>query len=132
MTVVRTAQALQEAVVAGMAHIEIQAHLNLAVLVLAEEETIPRILGTIPRSVKSIRVRCSFTHAWFDGEPVDLCLLLYLSHCRTRSKRILNSMTESTLRTAKSLRESHQHLSIKPTTKHVGPQIFSAPKVEFL
>jgi hypothetical protein len=53
VTVVTTAAALQEAVVAGEPHIEVQAHLNLTSLPLIQN----RLLGTIPPTIKSIRVR---------------------------------------------------------------------------
>lgn len=56
VTVVTTAVALQKAVVAGMPHIEIQAHLDLTTLQKVGNST--RLLGRIPPSVKSIRVRC--------------------------------------------------------------------------
>lgn len=55
VTVVTTAAALQEAVECGMPHIEIQSHLDLTTLDLASTF---RLLGTIPPTVKSIRVRC--------------------------------------------------------------------------
>ena len=48
VTVVETADALQEAVVAGMAHIEIRAHLDL---------TEHNSLHAVPKAVQSIRVR---------------------------------------------------------------------------
>ena len=55
VTVVETADALQRAVVAGMTHIEIQSHLDLTRL-KGPEGTFS-ILGGIPGTVKSIRVR---------------------------------------------------------------------------
>ena len=59
VTVVKTAEALQESVVAGMPHIEIHAHLDLAVLDFVQDAwNYPSILGDIPKTVKSIRVRC--------------------------------------------------------------------------
>ena len=57
VAVVETAEALQEAVAAGKAHIEIRAHLDLTVLDLIDGS---RILGNIYETVKSIRVRCWF------------------------------------------------------------------------
>ena len=56
VAVVETAEALQEAVAAGKAHIEIRAHLDLTVLDLIDDS----ILGNVPETVKSIRVRCWF------------------------------------------------------------------------
>ena len=56
VAVVETAEALQEAVVAGKAHIEIRAHLDLTVLDLIDGD----ILGDVPDTVRSIRVRCWF------------------------------------------------------------------------
>ena len=56
VAVVETAEALQEAVVAGKAHIEIRAHLDLTVLDLLVLST----LGDVHETVKSIRVRCWF------------------------------------------------------------------------
>ena len=56
VAVVETAEALQEAVAAGKAHIEIRAHLDLTVLDLLDSY----ILGGVPETVKSIRVRCWF------------------------------------------------------------------------
>lgn len=58
VAVVETAEALQEAVVAGMAHIEIRAHLDLTVLDAIEGWSVDRLLGEIPESVKIMRVRC--------------------------------------------------------------------------
>ena len=57
VAVVETAEALQEAVAAGKAHIEIRAHLDLTVLDL---QYIYGMLGDVPETVKSIRVRCWF------------------------------------------------------------------------
>ena len=54
--VVETAKALQEALAAGKAHVEIRAHLDLTVLDLMDYG----ILGAVPETVKSIRVRCWF------------------------------------------------------------------------
>ena len=54
VTVVETAEALREAV-AGMAHIEIHAHLQLTALENPKDTIL--ILGVIPETVKSIRVR---------------------------------------------------------------------------
>ena len=54
--VVETAKALQEALAAGKAHIEIRAHLDLTVLDLLVLST----LGDVHETVKSIRVRCWF------------------------------------------------------------------------
>jgi hypothetical protein len=54
VTVVTTAQELQEAVVAGKPHIEIQDHLDLTSLELSNG---PGLLGKIPSTTKSIRVR---------------------------------------------------------------------------
>ena len=59
VAVVETAEALQEAVVAGKAHIEIRAHLDLTVLDLIDD-FYSSILGDVPETVKSIRVRCWF------------------------------------------------------------------------
>ena len=55
VAVVETAEALQEAVAAGKAHIEIRAHLDLTVL-----DRSLSIFGIVPETVKSIRVRCWF------------------------------------------------------------------------
>ena len=57
VAVVETAEALQEAVAAGKPHIEIRAHLDLTVL---DKINAFAILGPIPETVKSIRVRCWF------------------------------------------------------------------------
>ena len=77
ITLVETPEALREAVVAGMAHIEIRAHLDLTVLDLNigdsdysgdsdypgdsdsdySGEVMDSILGDIPATVESIRVR---------------------------------------------------------------------------
>ena len=60
MTVVTTAVALQEAVAAGVPHIEIHAHLDLTELELPEGLEWPNILGDVDAdTVKSIRVRRS-------------------------------------------------------------------------
>ena len=56
VAVVETAEALQEAVAAGKAHIEIRAHLDLTVLDMIDGY----ILGDVPETVNSIRVRCWF------------------------------------------------------------------------
>lgn len=63
VTVVETAEALQEAVVAGKFHIEIRAHLDLTVLDLINGTSY--ILGEIPVTVRSIRVCC-----WLCFPPV--------------------------------------------------------------
>ena len=73
VAVVETAEALQEAVAAGKAHIEIRAHLDLTVLDLPDGYY---ILGEIPRTVKSIRVRCCFFLA-----PATACI----RHARVRT-----------------------------------------------
>lgn len=59
VTVVQTADELQAAVVIGKAHIEIQAHLNLTSLkVRGGSGAAQELLGTVPATVQSIRVRC--------------------------------------------------------------------------
>ena len=58
VAVVETAKALQEAVAAGKAHIEIRAHLDLTVLDLTSDFF--NLLGDVPETVRSIRVRCWF------------------------------------------------------------------------
>ena len=57
VTVVETAKALQEAVAAGKAHIEIRAHLDLTALALLGNSILRGIPETTKRT-KSIRVRC--------------------------------------------------------------------------
>lgn len=56
VTEVESAEALQGAVVAAMPHIVIRAHLDLTIL----ETTGGRIFGTLPDTIKSIRVRFLF------------------------------------------------------------------------
>lgn len=55
VTVVTTAEALQQAVLVGKEHIEIQAHLDLTELDYPAEAW-NGLLGSIPTTVKSIRV----------------------------------------------------------------------------
>lgn len=57
VTVVTTPEALQAAVVAGNAHIEIREHLNLTTLDFPGEFLRNGLLGPVPSTVKSIRVR---------------------------------------------------------------------------
>jgi hypothetical protein len=54
VTVVTTAEQLKGAVVAGKPYIEIQAHLNLTSMEFVDANA---LLGSIPATVKSIRVR---------------------------------------------------------------------------
>lgn len=54
VVVVTTAEGLQEAVASGAEHIEIQRHLDLTTLPLVNS----MLLGEVPRTLKSIRVRC--------------------------------------------------------------------------
>lgn len=54
VTVVKTAQALQDAVMNGAEHIEVQAHLDLTTLKFAD---CCDLLGKVNQTVKSIRVR---------------------------------------------------------------------------
>lgn len=61
VTVVTTAAALQEVVAAGTPHIEIQAHIDLTTVEVVELTFL--LLGEIPDSVKSIRVRSRALHA---------------------------------------------------------------------
>lgn len=62
VTVVTTAQQLQEAIAAGKEHIEIRQHLDLTTLHIVESDgktpidEDDAILGAVPPSVKSIRV----------------------------------------------------------------------------
>lgn len=58
VTVVKTAEEFQAAVVIGKEHIEIQAHLNLTSLKFVGEPSSRILLGEVPTSVQSIRVRC--------------------------------------------------------------------------
>ena len=58
VTVVDTAWSLQHAVLAGMPHIEIRAHLDLTVLGVSGNRSYgDRVFDDIPETVKSIRVR---------------------------------------------------------------------------
>lgn len=62
LTVVNSAEALKVAIETGAAHIEIQDHLNLTELSLIESKTNfgdvwKTLLGPVPASVQSIRVR---------------------------------------------------------------------------
>lgn len=57
VTVVTTAEKLMEAVDAGDPHIEIRAHLNLTTLDPIDTGDGEYLLGTIPSTVRSIRVR---------------------------------------------------------------------------
>ena len=60
---VESAEALQVAVVEGTPHIEIRAHLDLTTLELANQDA---ILGPVPSTVESIRVRCCYSqHSGF-------------------------------------------------------------------
>lgn len=56
VTPVKTALELQSAIAKGAKHIEIQEHLDLTDLQLVGDE----LLGTIPATVKTIRVRFGF------------------------------------------------------------------------
>ena len=85
---VETAQALQEAVVAGMAHIEIHAHLDLTVLAPQFFDGAANfLLGRIPSltepgEVKSITVRRSFG---ITGQVASRSWLLQYSSIATSS-----------------------------------------------
>ena len=64
MTVVETAQELQDAVADGLPHIEIRAHLDLTTLSTVTCDSGECLLGVgangyIPASVKSIKVWCT-------------------------------------------------------------------------
>lgn len=66
VTSVSTAEELQTAVRTGRSYIEIVEHLTLDSLTLINSSDInlgPKLLGTIPSTVKSIRVRCTSSHA---------------------------------------------------------------------
>lgn len=58
-TIVRSAEELQSAVITGKAHIQIREHLDLTVLDIIDSESFDCLLGKIPPTVKSIRVRIS-------------------------------------------------------------------------
>lgn len=73
VAVVESSEALQEAVVAGVAHIEIRAHLDLTALDLLDILGGSFILGKVPKTVKSIRVR------WYLAVPSRVALSLNIS-----------------------------------------------------
>lgn len=72
-TVVKTAEELQAAVKRGDVHIEIQDHLDLTDLEMQDCEGKSCILGLVPSTVKSIRVRTTLaSSACF---PLFLCVI---------------------------------------------------------
>ena len=57
VVVVTTAEQLQAAVVSGQPHIEIQDHVDLTTLEFPGEQLNDGLLGKVPPTVRSIRVR---------------------------------------------------------------------------